>query len=232
MFFVKERKVIFMMASEAYFILSHHLSELPQPLRDAVEFTLANWGKIKSNAKEIHNYSMSLEDLPGEEWRDVIGYEGLYQVSNMGRVKSFCEQTARILSPCPNKKGYYMVHLHKDGKKKNFGIHVLVATAFIPNPENKPEVNHLDRDKTNNRADNLEWNTGEENKKHARETNPKEIKQRKKQVRLTEDQIHLIRQICIPGDSIYGIAALARMFDVHEDTISRIVQGKSYKNVK
>ena len=62
--------------------------------------------------------SENLNDLPGEIWKDIVGYEGLYQVSNMGRVKSFCERIPRILSPCPNKKGYYMVHLHKDGKKR------------------------------------------------------------------------------------------------------------------
>ena len=223
-----------MIASEAYFILTQHLSEFPEPVRSAVEFTLYNWSKIRNNAKVIRNYSMCLDDLPGEEWRDVIGYEGLYQVSNMGRVKSFCEQFVRILSPCPNKKGYYMVHLHKDGKKKNFGIHVLVAQAFVPNPdpENKVEVNHLDRDKTNNRADNLEWNTPAENKDHAKKTKPKENKPRKKIVKLTKEQILLIRQICVVGDGYYGIAALARLFDVSEATISDIVHGRTYKNLK
>lgn len=221
-----------MMASEAYLILSKNLPNLPEPLKSAVEFTLANWGKVRGNAKVIHNYSMNLEDLPNEEWRDVIGYEGLYQVSNMGRVKSFCEVRPRILSPCPNKKGYYMVHLHKDGRKKNFGIHVLVANAFIPNPEKKPEVNHKNGDKTINAVWNLEWATSKENQQHAIRTGLQKPGPRRKRVQLTIEQIREVRQICIPGDGYCGIASFARKFGVSNGVISDIVHGKTYKNIK
>lgn len=221
-----------MMASEAYLILSESLKDLPQPLKSAVEFTLANWGKIKGSSKEIHNYSMSPNDLPREEWRDVVGYENLYKVSNFGRVKSFCERLQRILSPCPNKKGYYMVHLHKDGRKKNFSIHTLVARAFIPNPENKLTVNHKNGDKTNNSVENLEWATQKENQNHAVRTGLQKPGPRGKRVILTEDQIREIRQICIPGDDYYGIASFARKFGVTNGVISDIVHGKTYKNVK
>lgn len=101
-----------------------------------------------------------------EEWKDINGYEGLYQVSNLGRVKSFKGKSERILKPGLNAKGYLGVNLYKNSKPKNIRVHRLVARAFIPNQENKPEVNHIDEDKTNNTVSNLEWTTGKENNNH------------------------------------------------------------------
>jgi len=92
-----------------------------------------------------------------EVWKDVVGYEGLYQVSDQGRVKSLNYWTERILHQTLNKSGYLHVPLCKDGKPKCCRVHRLVAMAFIPNPLNLPEVNHIDENKQNNRADNLEW---------------------------------------------------------------------------
>ena len=102
-----------------------------------------------------------------EEWRDIEGFEGYYQISNMGRVKSL-ERTVRnsrgyrivaerILKPQSNSKGYLYVNLYKDGKMKRCRVNRLVAQAFLPNPDNLPEVNHKDEDKQNNCMDNLEW---------------------------------------------------------------------------
>ena len=95
-----------------------------------------------------------------EEWRDIKGYEGKYMVSNLGRVKSLnYSNTGKegILNARDNGKGYLRVILWKDGKDKKYRINRLVAQAFIPNPDNLPEVNHKDEDKTNNRVENLEW---------------------------------------------------------------------------
>lgn len=99
-----------------------------------------------------------------EEWKTIDGYED-YQVSNFGRVKSLGNNKKRkekILKPI-NNKGYQRVHLCKDGKRKLFRVHRLVAMAFIPNPNNYTEVNHIDECKTNNHVDNLEWCTDEYN---------------------------------------------------------------------
>lgn len=99
-----------------------------------------------------------------EEWRPVVGYEGLYEVSNTGRVRSVdrydnrnCFRKGKVLSPGKNTKGYLSVVLNCNGKRKTITVHRLVAEAFLLNPDNLPEVNHRDEDKTNNRVDNLEF---------------------------------------------------------------------------
>lgn len=95
-----------------------------------------------------------------EEWRDIAGYEGLYQVSNLGRVKSLNYRhtgKGKILKPDKNKYGYLQVTLYKNGKYNRRFVHRLVARMFIPNHKNLPQINHKDENKENNRIDNLEW---------------------------------------------------------------------------
>jgi hypothetical protein len=111
-------------------------------------------------------------DLDGEIWRDIKGYEGIYLVSNMGRVKRILHRknpTNTIMNRSVNDFGYFYHCLTINGKGKNFMVSRLVATAFIPNPENKPQVNHL-KEKDRNEVENLEWNTSKENINHAWET--------------------------------------------------------------
>ena len=96
-----------------------------------------------------------------EIWKDVQGYEGLYQVSNLGRVKGL--KRSKIRKLCNDRGGYLCVSLKKQGKAKNFKVHRLVAVAFIPNPENKPEVDHINAIKTDNNINNLRWVTAKEN---------------------------------------------------------------------
>jgi hypothetical protein len=111
-----------------------------------------------------------------EIWVDVEGYEGLYQVSNLGRVRTVERVVERPTGNFKQKQfilkeqkngDYCVARLTKEGKRKIYCVHQLVAKAFIPNPENKPEVNHKDLDKSNNCVDNLEWATRSENMKHA-----------------------------------------------------------------
>lgn len=96
-----------------------------------------------------------------EEWRDIIGYEGKYQISNFGRVKSFKRYKEGKILRAKNNKEYLSIGLSngKDGKQKYYLIHRLVAEAFIPNPNNYPIINHIDENKKNNKATNLEWCT-------------------------------------------------------------------------
>lgn len=102
-----------------------------------------------------------------EEWRDISGYEGLYQVSNRGRVRS----ARKIKSSQDNGRGYLMVHLNKNNKPKWHLVHRLVAKAFIPNPEQKQTVNHKDGNRANNEVSNLEWATYSENNLHSYKSN-------------------------------------------------------------
>ena len=97
-----------------------------------------------------------------ELWKDIKGYEGKYQVSNFGRVKSLNYNNTsqeKILVNSLSNKGYYRVSLSLNNKAKQYNIHRLVAEAFIPNPLNLPFVNHKDKNRTNNMVDNLEWCT-------------------------------------------------------------------------
>lgn len=121
-------------------------------------------------------YPFGLEDLPDEKWCEVGNYED-YHVSNWGRVKSFKKREVIIMKPTIMPKGYLSIELSKGGKGKLFRISRLVASAFLPNPLNLPEVNHIDGVKFNNYVGNLEWSTHAENVKHATETGLKKAVQ-------------------------------------------------------
>ena len=108
-----------------------------------------------------------------EIWKDIEGYEGLYQVSNLGDVRSLKYaggNKVKLLKQTTNKGGYKQVILHKDGKRKNYKVHRLVAMVFISNPNNYKEVNHKDENPSNNDVSNLEWCTSEYNKNYGTRT--------------------------------------------------------------
>lgn len=109
-----------------------------------------------------------------EIWKDIKGYEGLYQISNLGRVKSLGNEyrkKEKYLKLQYSRDGYQRLGLRKSGVAKCEYIHRLVAIAFIPNPLNKPQVNHIDGNKQNNKVNNLEWVTPFENTHHAYKNN-------------------------------------------------------------
>jgi len=105
-----------------------------------------------------------------EIWKDIEDYKGLYQISNLGRVRSLERVDAnghtvneKVLASFPNINGYLKVNLYRDRKMEVKSVHRLVADTFIPNPDNLPQVNHKDEDKGNNRVENLEWCTASYN---------------------------------------------------------------------
>lgn len=102
-----------------------------------------------------------------EVWKDITEFQGMYQVSSLGRIKSFRGKTERILQLTISKRGYYVVGLWRNQKNRLCTIHRLVALHFIDNPGNKREVNHIDSNKLNNSVSNLEWATPKENSYHA-----------------------------------------------------------------
>ena len=186
-------------------------------------------------------YPFGLEDLAGECWKWIKGYEGLYQISNFSRVKSFflrkgstsikCSQGVMILRPHLTKNGYLMVSLSKNREGKDFLIHRLVAQTFIPNPKNKATVNHKNSDKFNNCVENLEWQTQSENNEHAVKTGLTPSGENCKYSKLTEEQVKYILEHYKPRDPQYSGAALARKFNVSPGTITNIIHGKTYKNI-
>lgn len=130
--------------------------------------------------------NLSLEDLPNEVWKDVVGYEGLYQVSNLGRVKMLPRKVLanksiknikeHILKQTISKKGYLYVDFWVNNKVKRFAVHRLVLSAFLGNSEISLECNHKNENRSDNRLDNLEWLTHRENLNYGNRTNKQKQK--------------------------------------------------------
>ncbi len=141
---------------------------------------------MSANGKNLS--SLILEESKIKEiWKDINGYEGFYQVSNLGRIKSLdryiCKSNGviqfkkgKIKVPKLNSDGYNVIALSKNGRNKTIAIHILVAKHFIANPKNLPEVNHKDFNRTNNVVDNLEWLTHQENIKYSADHNRYKLK--------------------------------------------------------
>lgn len=177
-----------------------------------------------------------------EIWKPVVGYEGLYEISNIGRVKSL-EKTVntfgghtlrrkeRFLRPQEFTTGYYFVILCDNTQRKHCSIHRLVADAFIPNPEKKPDVNHKDFNRKNNLVENLEWVTKRENIVHAftkvdRNTARGE---RNSKAKLKESDAIEIRKLKREG---VDTKRLAEIYQLNCSTINRISNGTYWKHVE
>lgn len=151
-----------------------------------------------------------------ELWTDIKDYEGIYQVSNFGRVKRV--KLGRILKGYTNTSGYLQVGLYKNRVKYPKTIHRLVAEAFIQNPENKLDVNHVDEDKTNNRVDNLEWSTRKENLNHGTR-NERAGKSK---------SIPIIAINIKNGEytEFYGASECARQLGLDQSSITKVIKGR------
>lgn len=123
----------------------------------------------KAYSERMANYkiSKSKENTSNlkVEWKLIEGFDGVYSVSNYGEVRN--NKTGKLMKPRKNETGYLRINLTKNGKPKCMRVHRLVAQAFIPNPENKPEVNHIDFNRENNCVSNLEWVTNQENTQYS-----------------------------------------------------------------
>lgn len=188
-----------------------------------------NLSQRQDFAELMKHYPFTMETLAGEEWRDIEGYEGLYQVSNYGRVKSFAQSRPHILKSFLDRQGYLTCRLCLQGEQKYSVIHKLVAKAFIPNPNDKPQVNHIDGIKWNSVLTNLEWVTRSENARHADNTGLRESPQGEKvwNAKLTNEQALYIRE---NPDQLNG-RQLADKFDVSRATIIDIQLGRKYRYV-
>ena len=181
----------------------------------------------------IAKLETNLKKFTGEVWRDVVGYEGFYQVSSYGRVKSLRGRKEKFLSIDINNACYAKVLLSKNGQSKTLLVHRLVAAAFIPNVDNKPQVNHKNGNKFDNRVENLEWVTCSENTQHAYNMGLAKTLRgvNNGAAKLTSEQISEIRSSCIIGDKDFGLRSLAKKFKVSEHTIYRIVHFETFKDL-
>lgn len=152
-----------------------------------------------------------------------------YEVSELGEIRSLMKSVPKILNLDVNPSGYTNCCLYRDKKKHRFLVHRLVAEAFIPNPENKPQVNHKNGTKTDNRVENLEWCTYEENLTHAVENGLRATGERVSTAKLKEDDVRHILKLRREGNPIKSIA---NKYDVSEPCIQRIIYGISWKHIK
>jgi hypothetical protein len=158
-----------------------------------------------------------------EIWKDVKGYEGLYQVSNLGNIKSFFKVNKEKILKKKKIRGYNYVSLYKDKKYKNFRICRLVALNFIENIENKEQVNHIDGIKINDFLSNLEWCTRSENMKHAYNKNLIKIKK-------GSECKNSIKIKCLKTNKTFeSILEASKYVNISSSHLSRILNGK-YKN--
>ena len=175
-----------------------------------------------------------------EEWKDIDGFDGFYQVSNTGKIRSKGASNGmkdgrwHLRSLSLNHDGYFKVRLAKGGKDITQRVHTLVAQAFIPNPNNYETVNHIDGNKTNNNVENLEWADRHQQLYHAYKMNLKKPMQGKlnANAKLSDDDVRYIREHYKRRSTEFGTVALGRMFGVSNRVIGLVVAGKSYKNVQ
>ena len=171
-----------------------------------------------------------LIDKNEEEWKAIQGYEGIYEVSNFGNVRSlprfkrgnFDSKVlieGKTIKPVKNNRGYYIVQLSKNNKVKNFSIHRLVAETFIPNPNNFPQVNHKDEDKSNNRVSNLEWMTLKRNINYGTR-NKRMALTKGKNVKAFDDDGNFIMGFC-------SMAVAEKITGINQGDISRCTLGKT-----
>ncbi len=175
-----------------------------------------------------------------EIWKDIEGFDGYYQISNLGRVKSLGGRNGRekgvehIRQISLTRDGYEKVRLLHNGKDKTLRIHRLVAETFIPNPENKETVNHKDGDKTNNCVSNLEWADRNEQMKHAYALELKRAQKGSKNInaKLTDDEVREIRKNYVWQSKEFGTVALAKKYGITNAAIGKVIRHETYTNVK
>lgn len=181
---------------------------------------------------------MMAEHMVSEEWRPVVGWEGMYEVSSLGRVKSVNRRivsssgvvqpvVGRVLAQKQCRDGYLMVCLCRNNKPWFSSVHRLVSAAFIPNPCGLPQVNHKNLDKSDNRVCNLEWVTQEQNTEHAVANGA--FGGPSSGVRLTADDVLEIRRASAAGTSS---RALAKMYGSCSSNILAIVNRRTWKRVE
>lgn len=184
------------------------------------------------NAAATVSRMMVFYFMENETWKDAIGYEGIYKVSNTGIIKSDRYGKFKTMMPTTNSTGYMAVGLiDKNNIRKKCLIHRIVALAFIPNPENKKTVNHINGIKSDNRVENLEWNTHQENVIHSYKSGlkiPTRGVQFVSRCKLNEGKVVEIRKLKSDG---FTYKKIALQFDVAEQTVMDVVKRRRWAHV-
>jgi hypothetical protein len=169
-----------------------------------------------------------------EKWKPIPNAPNYY-ASNIGRVKSVIKMVNgrirdRVLTPRTDKKGYSRVKINFNGKSTWAAISRCVALSFIPNPENKTQVNHKDGIKSNNKLENLEWSTNAENVRHAflNKLNTPLRGEKSPNAKLNENKVYAARLMFSLRKATYE--ELAKIFSVSKSTISSAINNKNWKN--
>ena len=182
--------------------------------------------------------NLSLEDMEGEVWKDIEGYEGLYQISNLGRVKRMYREiviqggfvkkpsikplNCKILRQKIDRYGYPVVILTKDKKRKDWTVHRLVALTFIDNPLNKPSVDHKNTIRTDNRVENLRWLTQKEQLNDNKLSKERHLEVWRKNRKCIKRKVRCITT----GEEFESIKEASRKYNVPDVSITRCCKGR------
>ena len=183
----------------------------------------------------------SLENYENEVWKELVGFEGIYVISNYGRIKRLKREWNSGRNGSQHKKlnegivrqrtlkdGYVKVTLCKDSIKKSYSVHILVAKTFLPNPENKPQVNHIDMNKENNVLSNLEWNTAKENTLHCRKNKKIDNHASIRRKRINKELAYKIREYYNNNKEL-TTREISKEFNVSYYTARNIISNRFYK---
>lgn len=201
--------------------------------------------EIENRADELRAIASKCATLQ-EFWKAIPGWEGFYEVSSAGNVRSIDRVVQPLLGGPPQKRkgqdlklgkrrnGYLYVSLRngETGMSRSSDVHRLVALAFLANPEGKPNVNHLDNSRDNNAVENLEWCTQQENLQHMRQQGrgftPFKRGVRSHNALLTNDEVMALRVASAAGETV---SAIGRRFKVSRRTVKRVASGEYYSQV-
>lgn len=184
-----------------------------------------------------------------EQWMDIKGYEGFYQVSTLGNIKRLdIEMTQKgnggseftymrkggLIKGSVGKKGYRLIVLNTQTNRGTYTIHRLVAQHFIPNPDDLPQVNHIDGNKLNNTVTNLEWVTNQQNRDHAMKNGLHRVTfgEERENAILDDDKVRDIKLNFEKGRGKKNSNYFAKKYGVHKQTILNIMNGKKWKHIQ
>jgi len=169
-----------------------------------------------------------------ENWKPIAGYKGIYEISNFGQIKRVAKgpgtKPGTIIKPWIRSEGYSYHDLNKNGKRRHFRTHTLVAKAFIgPPPTKKHQINHIDGNKQNNKVDNLEWVTPSENQRHARDIFGYWLGERGSASKLTPEKVIELRKMYKTG--LYSQRELAKIFGIAQSSIWSIIHKITWAHI-